>query len=189
MRPERICRELTEVLPRDAVLVADTGYSALLTGTLVHLRHPGQRYFRAAGSLGWAFPAALGAKCAAPGKPVICFTGDGGFMYHLAELETARRRKIKTVTIVNNNSCLGQGLRNLTLAYQGYDEARKGECYQFGDTDFARIAQTFDCFGATVEKPQEFARAFEAAMASDLPAVIDVRSDPAASVALPWAPA
>jgi len=92
------------------------------------------------------------------------------------------------VTIVNNNSCLGQGLRNLTLAHQGYDETNKGECYEFGDTDFARVAQTFDCLGITVDKPQDFAKAFEVAMASDRPAVIDVRSDPAAGVALPWAP-
>ena len=188
MRPERICRELTEVLPRDAILVADTGFAAMLTGTLVGLRHPAQRYFRAAGSLGWSFPASLGAKCAAPDRPVVCFTGDGGFYYHLPELETARRRGLKTITIVNDNSCLGQGLRNLTLAHQGYDETNKGECYEFGHTDFARVAKAFDCFGVTVEKPGDFAAAFQAALASDLPAVIDVKSDPAAQVALPWMP-
>lgn len=64
MRPERICRELTEILPKDAILIADTGFAALLTGTLVYLRHPAQKFFRAAGSLGWSFPASLGAKCA-----------------------------------------------------------------------------------------------------------------------------
>ncbi|MEK7875813.1 MAG: thiamine pyrophosphate-binding protein, partial [Pseudomonadota bacterium] len=121
MRPERICRELTELLPRDAILIGDTGFAALLTGTLVYLRHPAQRYFRAAGSLGWSFPASLGAKCAAPNLPVICFCGDGGFYYHLPELETARRRGIKTVTIVNNNASLAQGLRNLNIAYEGHD--------------------------------------------------------------------
>ena len=139
MRPERICRELTEVLPKDAILIADTGYAALWTGTLVYLRHPTQQYFRAAGSLGWSFPASLGAKCAAPDKPVICFCGDGGFFYHLPELETARRRNIKTVTIVNNNHCLSQGLRNLNIAYEGRaDQSRKGECFEYRETDFAQ---------------------------------------------------
>jgi acetolactate synthase-1/2/3 large subunit len=57
IRPERICGELTELLPKDAILVADTGYAALWTGTLVYLRHPTQSYIRAAGSLGWSFPA------------------------------------------------------------------------------------------------------------------------------------
>ncbi len=188
MRPERICGELTEVLPKNAILIADTGYAALWTGTLVYLRHPDQRYFRAAGSLGWSFPASLGAKCAAPDQPVICFCGDGGFYYHLPELETARRRGIKTVTIVNNNRCLSQGLRNLNLAYQGHDQSGKGELYEYRETDFARIAQSFDCFGVTVEKPQDFRSAFEHAMASDLPAVIDVKTEFAGQATMPWVP-
>jgi acetolactate synthase-1/2/3 large subunit len=188
IRPERICRELTEVLPKDAILIADTGYAALWTGTMVFLRHATQQYFRAAGSLGWSFPASLGAKCAAPDRPVICFCGDGGFFYHLPELETARRRGIKTVTIVNNNHCLSQGLRNLTTAYGTRDKARMNECFEYRETDFARIAQSFDCFGATVEKPQDFRKAFEAAMASELPAVIDVKTEFGAQAPLPWVP-
>jgi acetolactate synthase I/II/III large subunit len=188
-RPERLCKELTECLPQDAILIADTGYAALWTGTLVYLRHPTQSYFRAAGSLGWSFPASLGAKCAAPGRPVVCFTGDGGFYYHLPELETARRRGIKTVTIVNNNRSLAQGLRNLTLAYGSHDKTNMGECYEYRNTDFARVAQAFDCFGVTVEKPQEFRKAFDAAMATDLPAVIDVKTEFGLQAPLAWAPA
>jgi acetolactate synthase-1/2/3 large subunit len=188
LRPERICGELTELLPKDAILIADTGYAALWTGTLVYLRHPTQSYFRAAGSLGWSFPASLGAKCAAPNRTVVCFCGDGGFFYHLPELETARRRKIKTVTIVNNNHCLAQGLRNLNIAYEGHDQSNKGECYEFLETDFAKVAQSFGCFGATVEKPQEFRKAFEAALASELPAVIDVKTEFAALAPMAWVP-
>ena len=188
IRPERICRELTEVLPKDAIVIADTGYAALWTGTLLYLKHPTQQYFRAAGSLGWSFPAALGAKCAAPDRPVICFTGDGGFFYHLPELETARRRGIKTVTIVNNNHGLTQGLRNLTMSYGTRDKSRMGECFEYRETDFARIAKAFDCFGITVEKPQEFRSAFESAMASELPAVIDVKTEFGAQAPLPWVP-
>jgi acetolactate synthase-1/2/3 large subunit len=189
MRPERLCRELTEALPENAILIADTGYAALWTGTLVYLRHPAQRYFRAAGSLGWSFPASLGAKCAAPDRPVICFCGDGGFYYHLPELETARRRGIRTVTVVNNNSSLAQGLRNLTAAYGSRDKTNMGECYEYRNTDFARVAQAFDCHGVTVEKPGEFRKAFEAALASGLPAVIDVKTEFAAQAQMAWVPA
>jgi len=188
MRPERICGELTELLPKDAILIADTGYAALWSGTLVYLRHPAQRYFRAAGSLGWSFPASLGAKCAAPDRTVVCFCGDGGFFYHLPELETARRRKIKTITVVNNNHCLAQGLRNLNIAYEGHDQANKGECYEFLETDFAAVAKSFGCFGVMVEKPAEFRKAFEAAMASELPAVIDVKTEFAALAPMAWVP-
>ena len=161
----------------------------LWTGTLLYLNSPSQQYFRAAGSLGWSFPASLGAKCAAPNKPVICFCGDGGFFYHLPELETARRRGIKTVTIVNNNHCLSQGLRNLNIAYADRkDHSRKGECFEYLETDFAKVAQSFGCFGVTVGKPQDFRKAFEQAMASDLPAVIDVKTEFAVQAPLPWVP-
>ncbi|RPI42564.1 MAG: thiamine pyrophosphate-binding protein [Betaproteobacteria bacterium] len=188
LRPERLCAELNDVLPKDAILISDTGYAALWSGTLVYLNSPAQQYFRAAGSLGWSFPAALGAKCAAPDRTVICFCGDGGFFYHLPELETARRRGIKTVTVVNNNHSLSQGLRNLTSAYGDRDRTRMHECFEYRETDFARIAQAFDCFGVTVDKPRDFRKAFEAAMASDLPAVIDVKTEFGAMADLPWVP-
>ncbi len=189
MRPERLCAELQRVLPDDAILIADTGYAAVWTGTLIELRHTSQRYFRAAGSLGWSFPASLGARCAAPNQPVICFTGDGAFYYHLSELETARRWNLKTVTIVNNNHGLTQGLRNLTAAYGARAKDRMTECFAYRETDFAKVAQAFDCFGVTVEKPQDFGRAFAAAMSSDLPAVIDVKTEFGALAPVPWVPA
>ena len=188
MRPERVCKELNDVLPRDAILIADTGFAALWTGTLVYLRHPTQRYFRAAGSLGWSFPASLGAKCAAPDKPVICFCGDGGFYYHLPELETARRRGIHTVTIVNNNHSLAQGLRNLNISYGDRDKSRQHECFAYSETDFAAVARDFDCAGFTVEKPGDFRKAFEEASAAGRPAVIDCKTEFASQAPMGWVP-
>ena len=105
---ERLCAEVTRALPADGVLVADTGYAGIWTGTMVELNGAAQTYLRAAGSLGWALPASLGAQCAAGDRTVLCFTGDGGFYYHLAELETARRCHIPVVILVNNNAGFGQ---------------------------------------------------------------------------------
>ena len=105
------------MLPEDAILVADTGYSGIWTGTVLELKHPGQTYLRAAGSLGWSLPAALGAKAGAPDRPVVCFTGDGGLYYHVPELETARRRGLPIVVVVNNNSGFGQGVDNVRAIY------------------------------------------------------------------------
>ena len=189
MRPERICRELSDALPPDAIVFSDTGNAAILSANHLELRHPQQRYFRAGGSLGWAFPAALGGKCAAPESPVVCLTGDGGFFYHLVELETARRRGINTVTVVNNNQSLSQGLRNIRTAHGGRDGKRMDELYVYRKTDFAQLARTFDCFGATVERPEHFRGAFESALAAGVPAVIDVKTEFAAQVATPWIPA
>ncbi|MCH8898810.1 MAG: thiamine pyrophosphate-binding protein, partial [Chloroflexi bacterium] len=85
MRPERLCKELSDFLPSDSIVVSDTGHAGIWTGTMLDLNHPDQSYIRCAGSLGWGFPAAMGAKCAAPERPVLSFTGDGGFWYHLTE--------------------------------------------------------------------------------------------------------
>jgi acetolactate synthase-1/2/3 large subunit len=183
--PERLCKELTRILPADAILVSDTGYSGIWTGTMVDLVSPGQGYIRSAGSLGWAFPAALGVKCALPERPVICFTGDGGFWYHLSELETALRWGIKTVTLVNNNQCLAQCSKGIDAAY-GDTPGRRGDLYQFSDINFARIAGEIGCLGIRVERPEEIRKALEKALAAQVPVVIDVVTDPEHQA--PWPP-
>jgi acetolactate synthase-1/2/3 large subunit len=173
IRPERLCKELAEVLPPDAVLVADTGYSAIWTATMVDLTHPGQTYLRAAGSLGWAFPAALGVKCAVPERPVICFTGDGGLWYHMAEMETAHRHNINTVTIVNNNGGFGQGIPDIHAVYGDRPGSRE-ELYRFAPVSFARIAQEMGCLGMRVERPEDIGPAIRQALESERPAVVEV---------------
>jgi acetolactate synthase-1/2/3 large subunit len=188
MWPSRLCRELTEILPKDAIVFSDTGYSAQWSGNMIGIRHPTQMYHRAAGSLGWSFPAALGGKCAAPDRPVVVFTGDGGFYYHALELETARRWGINVVVVLNNNGGLAQGQRTINSAY-GNRAGRKQELYEFGKFSFEKFAQLFDCHGATVEKASDFPKAFKAALASNKPAVIDVRTEFTAIAPDPWLPA
>jgi acetolactate synthase-1/2/3 large subunit len=186
--PERLCREITEALPPDGILVSDTGFAGIWTGTMVVLTHPGQTYIRAAGSLGWAFPAALGAKCAAPDRPVVCFTGDGGFWYHLGEMETAMRCGIRTVTVINNNSCLSQPKRSVHRAY-GERPGSPGDLYLFRSTDFARIAEEMGCLGIRVERPGELHGALKRALAADRPVIVDVVTDPERPAPDPWSPA
>lgn len=187
IRPERLCKELTECLPSNAILVADTGFAAIWTGTLVYLTHPEQRYIRCAGSLGWGFPASLGAKCALPERPVVCFTGDGGFWYHLAELETTRRSNINTVTVVNNNSALGQCLTPIHRLY-GDRPGRRDEMYQFREVNFARITEEIGCLGIRVEKPEEISEALRIALKSDIPAVVEVITGVEFEPPEPWKP-
>ena len=187
IRPERLCKELSDALPEDAVLVADTGYSAIWTATMVTLSHPGQTYLRAAGSLGWAFPAALGAKCAVPDRPVICFTGDGGFWYHLSELETARRHNINTVTIINNNGGLAQGIPDVHNMY-GDRPGNPEELYRFEPVNFARIAQEMGCSGIRVERPEEIGGAIRQALAAETPTVIEVMTGLHYRAPAPWSP-
>jgi acetolactate synthase-1/2/3 large subunit len=176
IRPERLCKEITDFLPSDAVLVADTGHAGIWTGTMVDLKGPGQSYLRCAGTLGWGFPAALGAKCAVPERPVLCFTGDGGFWYHIGELETALRYGINTVTVVNNNRSLSQEKRGTERAYAGHS-GNSDEVWHFLDVDFAKVAQAIGCFGIRVERPSQLQSALEQAFAAGKPAVVDVVTD------------
>ena len=177
IRTERLCTEITEWLPERAVVVADTGYSAIWAGTLINLnsagRAEGQRFLRASGSLGWAFPAAIGAKCALPDRPVVCFAGDGAFWYHLAELETAVRWNIPTVTVINNNSVLGQSQLGIRRAYRG-ESGTPEQQYRFRDTNFARLAEDMGAAGIRVERPEQIRPALDRALALDRPVVIDV---------------
>jgi acetolactate synthase-1/2/3 large subunit len=187
LRVERLCHELGECLPEDAVLVADTGYSGIWTGTLVDLKHPGQTYLRAAGSLGWSFPAALGAKCAVPERPVVCFSGDGAFYYHLSELETARRRDIPVVLVINNNSAFAQGLPKVRALYQA-SAGNADETICFGPTNFADIARAFGVEGIRVEQPGELRPALERALAMNAPVVVDVVTDADVRAPEAWSP-
>lgn len=187
IRVERLCAEVTKALPADGILVADTGYSGIWTGTMVDFNGAGQTYLRAAGSLGWSFPAALGAQCAAPNRKVLCFTGDGGFYYHLPELESARRCGIPVTVVVNNNSGFGQnlsGVRRIAGNRLGRGEA----LVRFGPTDFAAVAQSFGVRGIRVEQPTAIASALSEALADSGPVVVDVVTDLEPRAPEPWAP-
>jgi acetolactate synthase-1/2/3 large subunit len=184
---ERLCAEVTRALPEDGILVADTGYSGIWTGTMIDLNGAGQSYQRAAGSLGWAFPASLGAQCAAGARKVVCFTGDGGFYYHLAELESARRCNIPVTIVVNNNSGFGQ---NLTGVHRisGNRPGRGEELIRFGPTDFTAVARSFGVRGIRVEQPGDIAPALQEALAADEPVLVDVVTDLEPRAPEPWAP-
>ncbi len=184
---ERLCAEITRALPADGVLVADTGYSGIWTGTMIELNGAGQTYLRAAGSLGWAFPASLGAQCAAGARKVVCFTGDGGFYYHLAELESARRYQIPSVTVINNNSGFGQnvtGVRRIS----GNRPGRGEELVRFGPTDFTKVAASFGVRGIRVERPGDLAAALAEALAANEPVVVDVVTDLEPRAPEAWSP-
>lgn len=176
IRPERLCKEITDFLPKDALLISDTGHSAIWTGTMVDIKKVGQSYIRCAGSLGWAFPAALGAKCAIPDRPVICFTGDGGFWYHLAELETAARYGINVLVILNNNRSMNQVKRGAERVYS--DESNRAkDIWQFTEIDFSRIATAMGCYGIRVKTPDGLEAALSESRTVNKPMVIDVVSD------------
>ena len=185
IRPERICSDLTDLLPDDASVVVDTGHAGMWMGGMFDTRTSQQDYLRSAGHLGWAFPASLGAKCAAPDRPVVCFTGDGGFWYHIAEVETAVRWGINTVTVVNNNSSGNQSTIGFDRAYGGKQTPEGRRLWTFTDVDFARLAEGMGAKGIRVEKPGDLRPALERALAAECPVIVDVVTDIEALAPLP----
>src|SRR5579884_3200102 len=177
IRPERLCHELTHHEPDDAIVVVDTGHAGMWMGGLFDLTSPRQSYMRSAGHLGWAFPAGLGAKCACPQRPVVTFTGDAGFWYHIAEIETAVRWGINAVTVVNNNGGGNQSKRGFDRVYGGKQTEQARELWTFSKTDFARLAQDMGALGIRVEQAKAFPAALAQALASGRPAIIDVVTD------------
>ena len=186
MRPERILKELGDWLPADAIVVCDTGHSGMWLAQELWVDSPSWDCIRAAGSLGWAFPASLGAKCAAPERPVVCFTGDGGFWYHLQELETAVRCGIPTITVVNNNDSLNQETKVFQTAYDGTPSQKQGEMWHFSKINFAKVAESLGAVGIRIGRPSDLRSALDRALACDKPVVIDVSSDIGALAPLPW---
>ena len=129
--------------------------------------------------MGFAFPAALGAKMAAPDWQVVACDGDGGFMTVMQDLETAVRHNISTVTVIFNDRSLGAERWKTKFSF--------GERYYEVDIrtpDLARIAEAFGATGFRVERESELRAALEGALKSGGPAVVDVLVDPWISPAL-----
>jgi acetolactate synthase-1/2/3 large subunit len=171
LNPYHIMRLLDQHLGSDDLLVADTGYMAAWAVTTLQQKQPGRNILRAAGSLGWAFPAAFGAKLAAGDKRrVFGLTGDGGIGYHLADFETALRIKIPVTQIVMNNCSLA-----FEYHVQKYVHGELcPEASEFLDVPFADVARAFGGHGERVVTPEQFIPALRRAEESGKPAIIDV---------------
>ena len=171
LNPYHIMRLLNQYIAGDDLVVADTGYMAAWAVTMLQQEQPGRNTLRAAGSLGWAFPATFGAKLAVGNKRrVIGLTGDGGIGYHLADFETALRLKIPAIQIVMNNCSLA-----FEYHVQKYVHGEMcPEASEFLDVPFADIARAFGGYGERVTSPEQFIPALRRAEESGQPAIIDV---------------
>ena len=168
----RLCRELNKTLPADAILVADGGFAGHWTGLLYDTKSPGRHFIpdRGFASIGYGLPGGIGAALAAPDRPVVAISGDGGFNMMLGELETARRTGCGLTVIVVNNAASGY--------VKALQHAMMGGRYQSADLnemDYAAIARAMGCGGIRVEDPEALSAALRQGMEeSDRPTVIDV---------------
>jgi acetolactate synthase-1/2/3 large subunit len=168
----RLCRELNKTLPNDAILVADGGFAGHWTGLLYDTKKAGRHFVpdRGFASIGYGLPGGIGACMAAPDRPVIAISGDGGFNMTLGDLETAQRSGCGLTAIVVNNAASGY--------VKALQHTMMGGRYQSADLkemDYAAVARTMGCGGIRVEDPEALAHALRQGMEeTDRPTVIDV---------------
>jgi acetolactate synthase I/II/III large subunit len=162
--PQRVIGELQRNLPEDAIVTCDAGENRIMmTHFYQTKRHEGFLQAAGSGPMGFAIPAALGAKLVHPDRPVVAVCGDGGFAMTMNGLMTAIEQDIPIVTVVFNNKALGWVLHG-----SGRFAA------EFNDFNHAEIAKAMGCRGVRVTDPAALGPALREALAARAPTVIDV---------------
>jgi acetolactate synthase-1/2/3 large subunit len=170
VQPQEVVKTLM-TLPPDTIFTHGAGDHGFY-GYMVPVAAPGAHLVSTRlGAMGCALGLALGAKLARPEQTVIGCIGDGDFMLQVGDLETMARENLAAIIVVFNNFRLGSQ-RKRVEAYGnviGIDH---------GNPDFAKLADLFGCRGYRVDTPGTFDAAFEEALATGAPCVIDVIMDP-----------
>jgi len=185
--PQFVVEKIAEVTERQAVVVTDVGQNQMWSAQFLKVRHP--RTFLTSGGLGtmgYGFPAAVGAAFGCPDKTVVCITGDGGFQMNLQELSTAVKHRLPIKIAILNNGFLGM--------VRQWQELFFGKRYSFtpisdGNPDFVKLAESYGAIGIRVTKPADVVPALEKSMAiQDRPVVLDFIVAPEEKV-MPMVPA
>ena len=186
IHPARIVSELRKALPRDGVLLVDSGAHRAFAGHYWECYEP-RTYVSATnlGPMGWAIGAGVGVQCARPDRRVAVITGDGCMRMGGMEVATAARYGLPVIFVVINNAALG----NVWLRAHGEGPV-PAELTRLPDHDWAAFARSLGCRGETVRAPSELAGAFARALGGAGPCVVDVKSDRAAATPVKdWADA
>ena len=173
LHPARVLRDLRRVVPRETVLLVDSGAHRAFCGHYWEAYEP-RTYLSATnlGPMGWAIPAGIGAKLARPERPLVVVTGDGCMLMHGMEIQTAGRYGIPVIFLVINNSALGNVW--LRASQEGPGPAGLTE---LPTHDWAGFARSLGLKAATVTAPADLEPAFQAALAAGAPYLLDVRCD------------
>lgn len=179
VHPARFIVEATRKIPENAVYVGDGGAVTIFAWTYSQFKPRDLVWNQNTGHLGTGLPYAIGASIAAPGRPVVLITSDSSFMFHIAELETAVRKKLPIVTVVGVDHAWG--LEVGVWRKQIGPDSPETEGHWSKDVRFDRIAEGFGAQGEYVEREEDIAPAVERAVASGRPTVIHVPIDPDAN--------
>ena len=160
-------------LPDDAVLTNGAGNYATWLHRFHRNRAYGTQLAPTSGSMGYGLPAAVGAKRVDPSRMVVCFAGDGCFLMHGQEFATAVQYDLPIIVIVVDNGMYG----TIRMHQEKHYPARVSAT-ALRNPDFAAYARSFGGHGERVENTEQFAAAFERAVASGKPAILHCLLDP-----------
>ncbi|MDR1669013.1 MAG: biosynthetic-type acetolactate synthase large subunit [Oscillospiraceae bacterium] len=172
--PRGILRAVSEAAA-DAIIVTDVGQHQMWTAQHYPFSMP--RSFVTSGGLGamgFGMGAAVGAKAAAPHRPVVLITGDGSLHMDMAEMAAAVTENLPVIVAVMNNNALGMARQWQRM----YFDARLRYTSPARQTDFVKLAEAFGAAGYRAHTTEEFSRAFRAALDAGRTALIDCRIDP-----------
>jgi acetolactate synthase-1/2/3 large subunit len=174
VHPAAVMAELRAALTPDDLVFADTGNMAAWASALYPVTAAGRTFHRAVGSLGWAFAAAMGGAMAAPNRRVACVIGDGGFGYHIGDIETALRHELPVIVVLLNNVSLAFEYQSQTHKYGGQviDEAN-----DFLDVNYAAVASAFGAHGQRITDQKELPGALADALAAGQPTILEIMTD------------
>jgi len=175
IRPERVIADLNDVLPDDAVLVADPGTPCPYLSAFYRIDKTGRQFFsnRAHGALGYSLSAAIGAQVGRPNAKVVAMMGDGSFGMTVGELETATRRNLPITYIVMSNSIYGWIKAGQKT---GFDE--RYFSVDFNRTDHAAVASAYGVKSFTVSEPGALKATLAEAVKHDGPSLVDIIAQP-----------
>jgi acetolactate synthase-1/2/3 large subunit len=162
-------------LPEDAIVCNGAGNYSIWVQRFLRWRRYATQLAPTSGSMGFGTPAAVGAKRAFPERMVVAFAGDGCFMMNGQEFATAVQYDLPVIVVVVDNGMYGTIRMHQEREYPGRVSGT-----QLRNPDFAAYARAFGGHGESVTKTEEFAPAFERAVASGKPAILHVKIDPEA---------
>jgi len=170
IHPLRLCKELRDVMDRDAILAVDGNEILHYGRQSVPTFEPGHRLNSGpSGCMGVGLPYAIGAKLAKPDKQVIALHGDGSLGMNIQDFDTAVRHNLPIVIVVSNNE-------GWTARVEGIRKPGR----ELGFTRFDKVAEALGGHGELVEDPKDIRPALERALDAGVPAIVNVRTDPTA---------
>ena len=183
--PRRVMAEINKMLDDDTIVTTDVGQNQMWAMHYLRIQRPRQMISSGGfGTMGFGFPAAIGAKAAKPDKKVMAITGDGGLLMVIQELATAVAENMPVVICLMNNGWLGMVKQWQKLFW---DKRYSGTSLHASNPDFVKLAESFGAKGIRVERPSEIRDAFMEAFVSDKVSLVDIKIDPEESV-LPMLP-